>query len=82
MSEAEAPDWRAGGDTEDLVRVVRGEPDEIELAALVAGIIAAAGSLAPIEPDAVEQPPWTDHARRLGAPTLPGPQTWRWSLRR
>lgn len=68
-------------DAGEVVRVVRGEPDEVELAALVAGIIAAAASLGVEHPDDVELPAWTDHARRLGAPLLPGPDTWRWSLR-
>jgi hypothetical protein len=69
-------------DAGELVRVVRGMPDEVELAALVAGILAAASSLAVSEPETATPPPWTDHARRLGAQQLPGPSTWRWSARR
>lgn len=64
----------------DIVRVVRGEPDEVELAALVAGIIAAAAGIAREQDVAVEPAPWTDPARRIGAPVRPGPNAWRWSL--
>jgi hypothetical protein len=85
VSEPETPAERgtpATLDAGELVRVVRGAPDEVELAALVAGLLAAASSLAANEPAVPEQPPWTDHARRLGAQQLPGPGTWRWSARR
>lgn len=64
----------------DIVRVVRGEPDEMELAALVAGILTAASAARTAEPDLPAQPPWSDRARRLGATPRPGPGTWRWSL--
>ncbi|MDD9207891.1 acyl-CoA carboxylase subunit epsilon [Georgenia sp. 10Sc9-8] len=63
------------------VRVVRGEPDEIELAALVAGIVAHRAATdheeAPRAADA-----WGDHGRLIGAAAAPGPGTWRWSARR
>ncbi|QDB78417.1 acyl-CoA carboxylase subunit epsilon [Georgenia wutianyii] len=62
------------------LRVVRGTPDDVELAALVAGIVAAratrdddAAAPAPVSP-------WADHARRLRPGPLPGPGSWRWSL--
>ena len=68
------------------VRVVRGAPDDLELAALVAGLVAAAGDgsdeAAPAPHDA-----WTDRARAMrprsepGTPLAPGPDSWRWSLR-
>jgi uncharacterized caspase-like protein len=79
---SETPDAPRAVPANELVRVIRGEPDEEELAALVAGIIAAASSLASMEPEVVEQPPWSDHARRLGTQPAPGPSTWRWSARR
>ena len=67
--------------TSDLVRVVRGEPDEEELAALVAGILAVAAAAAPAEPEPDATAPWADHGRRLlGATARPGSNTWRWSL--
>lgn len=64
------------------VHVVRGAPDDVELAALVAGL-AAAGA----DDDHVEAAPagaWTDRSRGLRGPlppTTPGPDRWRWSLR-
>lgn len=63
------------------VHVVRGTPDDDELAALVAGLVATARS-----DDAThegEHPAaWTDRRRTVRptpAPT-PGPTAWRWSL--
>lgn len=82
MTDMRAIEFDAAIDASDLVRVVRGDPDEEELAALVAGIIAAAASLRDEEPESVELPPWTDHGRRLGAGPHPGPTSWRWSLHR
>ncbi|WP_258723927.1 acyl-CoA carboxylase epsilon subunit [Cellulomonas sp. NS3] len=63
------------------VRVVRGAPDDVELAALVAGLVAAAS-----EADTTETAPrsaWTDRARVLRGSVAPGagPDAWRWSLR-
>lgn len=61
------------------VQVVRGAPDEDELAALVAGLVATATG----EPEYLQlADAWTDRRRTLDprpAPT-PGPETWRWSL--
>ena len=74
-SEAGAGDGVAG-----LVRVVKGTPDEAELAALVAGIVAARAA----DPADAEEPAvsaWSDRGRRLGLPTQPGPDAWRWSAR-
>lgn len=82
MTEISRLDPDAGIDASDLVRVVRGDPDEEELAALVAGIIAAAANLREEEPEQVPMPPWTEHSRRLGAGLHPGPTAWSWSLRR
>lgn len=73
--------------TDAHVQVVRGTPDDDELAALVAGLVAAAARRAP-------QVEGTDgHARaararwvapgRLRGATVPTPgaDAWRWSLR-
>ena len=65
------------------VHVVRGAPDDVELAALVAGLAAVQVA----EDDAAtEAPPsaWTDRARGMRGPApfaRPGPDAWRWSLR-
>lgn len=63
------------------VRVVRGAPDDVELAALVAGLVAAAS-----DEGATETAPrtaWTDRARVLRGTVAPaaGADAWRWSLR-
>jgi hypothetical protein len=64
------------------VHVVRGEPDELELAALVAGLVAAS-SATPDEPDTwTGRSAWAD--RRHGvrpAGWRPSADAWRWSLR-
>ena len=62
---------------EPLLRVVRGNPDDAELAALTTVIAGLAGA-APAEP--AEQPRrslWADPAHRLGTPPRPGPGGWR-----
>ncbi|MGY4645529.1 acyl-CoA carboxylase subunit epsilon [Cellulomonas sp. URHB0016] len=66
------------------VQVVRGTPDDVELAALVAGLIAA-GSEEDVRVDATPTvlSAWNDRGRavRGGDATRPGPDAWRWSLR-
>lgn len=70
------------------VHVLRGAPDDVELAALVAGI--AAGALTPGEPvaghDVAPGPSgstarhrWRNAAQGLHDPLTPGPDAWRWS---
>ena len=66
------------------VHVVRGAPDEVELAALVAGLVAASSQDAHVVDDHAGPPSaWSDRRRVLrGATGLqPGPDAWRWSLR-
>jgi hypothetical protein len=74
------------------VRVVRGQPDDVEVAALVAGLAAVAADSAEPE-DAAPLDEWTNHARVLrgnGAATAKNfggrsgrhnADAWRWSLR-
>lgn len=67
------------------VAVVRGEPDEVELAALVAGLAAglapAAAASEPSEmPDAAGSR-WRRAARPGSVSIAPGPDAWKWSLR-
>ncbi|UJP41264.1 acyl-CoA carboxylase subunit epsilon [Cellulomonas palmilytica] len=64
------------------LHVVRGAPDDVELAALVAGIMAAA-TAAPADQPATPRAAWADRRRQLRpAPApAPGPDSWRWSLR-
>ncbi|UZN04428.1 acyl-CoA carboxylase epsilon subunit [Cellulomonas sp. S1-8] len=68
------------------VQVVRGTPDDVELAALVAGLVAAASRRAPQEdgpdlPARAARARWTAPGRLRGT-TAPvhGPDAWRWSL--
>jgi hypothetical protein len=67
------------------VRVLRGAPDDVELAALVAGIAAGfaptAGDPAPGRRQAETRRRWRDGASRLRDPLTPGPDAWRWSGR-
>ncbi|WP_454295726.1 acyl-CoA carboxylase subunit epsilon [Salana multivorans] len=71
------------GDAQPLVRVVRGEPDALELAALIAGLTAAAAVAEDTDEQATRHR-WADrsHALRGGERGLParGANAWRWSL--
>lgn len=69
------------------MKVVRGTPDESELAALVAGVVAFAGA-ANDEDDEPGSPTsaWMDRlrtmrGRRIAGPLGRGPSAWRHSLR-
>ena len=68
-------------DSAPQVRVVRGTPDDVELAALVAGLLATGAD--PVPEDAATAPSgWADRSRLLrgaGAPRR-GRDAWRWSL--
>lgn len=81
MNEAHTAGGAEGDVTAAMVRVVRGAPDDLELAALVAGIVAARAATAnDAVPSRPAGTPWTDHGRRLGRPHVPGVSAWRWSL--
>ena len=58
-----------------VLRVVRGDPSEEELAALVTLLTARAASAAADRPQ--PRSAWADPARRLRAPLAPGPGAWR-----
>ena len=70
------------------VRVLRGAPDEVELAALVAGIVAGQAA-SPGDGDAVrrtrraaaDRRRWLDGAQQLRGPLARGGDAWRWSGR-
>ncbi|UJW32988.1 acyl-CoA carboxylase subunit epsilon [Saccharothrix sp. AJ9571] len=60
---------------EPLVRVVRGEPDDFELAAVtvvVAALLAAASE--PVVPE--PRSGWADRSRTLGIPVQHAPGAW------
>ena len=65
------------------VRVVRGEPDDLELAALVAGLVAASARVDHRD-EPVMRSAWNDRSRTMrdrAGRAAPGPDAWRWSLR-
>lgn len=64
------------------LQVVRGAPDDVELAALVAGIMAAASTGA-VEDATAPGSAWADRRRQLRPQPAPAPgaDAWRWSLR-
>jgi hypothetical protein len=57
-----------------MLRIVRGEPSDDELAALIAVLGGLASAAA--EPPAPRNA-WANHAHRLRAPLHPSPGTWR-----
>ncbi|MDN4472845.1 acyl-CoA carboxylase subunit epsilon [Demequina zhanjiangensis] len=68
------------------LRVVRGAPDESELAALVAGMVAVASAHASEEGPGAPSSAWMDRTRRMQGrrlmlPLGRGDSAWRHSLR-
>jgi acyl-CoA carboxylase epsilon subunit len=62
-----------------LVRIVRGEPDDVEVAALAVVLAVLAASPPPTDPmRAASQ--WVDHAGHLRHPLRVGPHAWRMSV--
>jgi len=67
--------------TDSHVQVVRGAPDDHELAALVAGLMSRSAPV--VEDDPTAHSAWTDRRRsvRASATWAAGGDSWRWSLR-
>jgi Xaa-Pro aminopeptidase len=61
--------------TRPMLRIVRGEPSDEEVAALVAVLSARSAATAAPEPQA--RSAWSDRAALLRKPMLPGPGAWR-----
>ncbi|OLT39763.1 acetyl-CoA carboxylase biotin carboxyl carrier protein subunit [Saccharomonospora sp. CUA-673] len=59
-----------------LLRVVRGEPDDVELAALTAVVAGLAAGDSGEEP-APRRSRWADRAALVRRPLTPGPGAWR-----
>ena len=59
-----------------LLRVVKGDPDDHQLAALAA-VVAGLASAAPAEDEPERRPEWANHARRVRRPLQHGPGAWR-----
>ncbi|WP_214406739.1 acyl-CoA carboxylase subunit epsilon [Pseudonocardia lacus] len=74
MSEEPTPEERRA-----LFRVVRGEPDDVEVAALTAVLAAVAASAGTGTAPAGPASTWTDPAARMRAPIAVGPHAWRTS---
>lgn len=60
------------------IKVVKGQPDEAELAALVTSIISARSQQAAHD-DGSGSSVWGDPRRRWGVPPAPNRAAWRWS---
>ncbi len=64
-----------------VLRVVRGEPDAAELAALTAVLAAAGGGSDDEAPDPTPTSGWARHVDLVRGPVDPGPGGWRASAR-
>ena len=73
QSENEAADGQQP--SRPLLRVVRGEPDDAELAALIAVVAAAATPTRAAEPEVADA--WRDRSHLVRRPFTPGPGAWR-----
>ncbi|MCP2165419.1 acyl-CoA carboxylase subunit epsilon [Goodfellowiella coeruleoviolacea] len=62
-----------------LLRVVRGAPDDVELAALTAVVATLAAAPAPASAPPATLSLWADRAALLRRPLAPGPNAWRGS---
>ncbi|MDV6012949.1 acyl-CoA carboxylase subunit epsilon [Haloechinothrix sp. LS1_15] len=62
-----------------LLRVVRGTPDDVELAALTAAVSCLAAGEGERAPDSARRTRslWSDPRARLRSPLHPGPGAWR-----
>ena len=68
--------------TGPLMQIVRGEPADEELAALVAVLAVLAGLARAVTAESpAAHRAWADPAHRLRTPLRPGPGAWRASLR-
>ena len=59
-----------------LLKVVKGTPDDYQLAALTA-VIAGLASAAPVEEKPTQRSEWANPARRVRRPLQHGPGAWR-----
>lgn len=59
-----------------VLRVVRGTPDDVELAALTAALAAVAANSAPADDQPARPAAWAEVSPRLRRPLQPGPGAW------
>jgi hypothetical protein len=64
-----------------VLSVVRGQPTDSELAALIGALTAFASATSSATQTPVTVSTWTDRSRRLTGRITPGPTAWRHSLR-
>jgi len=68
-----------------LLRIIRGEPDDAEIAALTVAVTAMAAAVtradATASPATQSRSVWVSHAASLRQPLTPGPGAWRTSAR-
>ena len=64
-----------------VLRIVRGEPDAAEIAALTAVLAAAGGGGGDEAPDTTPRSGWARHVDLVRGPVHPGPGGWRASAR-
>ncbi|HUQ55964.1 acyl-CoA carboxylase subunit epsilon [Lentzea sp.] len=60
-----------------LLQVVKGTPDDYELAALTAVVAGLASASQPAEDKPARRSEWANHARRTRRPLQHGPGAWR-----
>ncbi|PXY32826.1 acyl-CoA carboxylase subunit epsilon [Prauserella muralis] len=75
MTDESGTDGAAG--SPPLLRVLRGNPDDAELAALTAVVAGLASAERPEPPAPPIASRWADRAALLRAPLHPGPGAWR-----
>jgi hypothetical protein len=72
------PDEQTPEQRRALFRVVRGEPDDVELAALTAVIAVAASAAVAETPEGNRaHSVWADRQAQLRQPLFPGPWAWK-----
>ncbi|WP_245607262.1 acyl-CoA carboxylase subunit epsilon [Pseudonocardia spinosispora] len=80
MSDTVSDDEQTPEERRALFRVVRGEPDDVELAALTV-VLAAAASSGSEEPESNRSHSvWVDRQAQLRQPLYPGPGAWKASV--
>ena len=72
-----APDEQTPQERRALFRVVRGAPDDHELAALTAVVAAAASATGGDDTASATPDLWSHPAAQLRAPLMAGPGAWR-----
>ena len=59
------------------LRVVRGNPDDVELAAVTAVVVGLVAAGGPVADEAPRRSAWSDKSRQVRRPLPHGPGAWR-----